>query len=56
MSNGERDEDKKISHNKAINPLINQWDYKINNNLLFTILEENENYHNWFSYLNINIR
>ncbi|CAJ0841174.1 8100_t:CDS:2 [Entrophospora sp. SA101] len=35
-------------YDEVITPLINQWNYKINNDLLFLILEENKNYTiNW---------
>ena len=56
LSDGESDEDSDIGNDKAMNPLINQWNYRINNNLLFTILEEDENYAINFPTLNINIK
>ena len=43
-------------YDEVITPLINQWSYKINNDLLFLILEENKNYTINFLTLNINVK
>jgi hypothetical protein len=54
LSDGESDEDNDINDDNAT--LINHWNYRINNNLLFIISEENENYMINFPTLNINIK
>lgn len=49
-------DDEKSDCDEVITPSIVQWSYRINNNLLLLILEENENYTINFPTLNMNVK
>lgn len=56
MSDEGSDEDEIFDYDEVITSSMNQWSYKINNNLLFFILEESGNHTINFPTLNMSIK